>query len=354
MDIDNTSNQEILEFHNMMIGKTHKKLDEYYKREKWAIYEAAAILGAKWDILEKKPVEEITDKKTSILIDQFFGLYMETASTDTERDSYTHDYYYNPKYETDVYYHGKITPQSAVQQAVNLGFNIPSIIKDYLRNNGLLPAPEEGSQIKRLYKKWMNMKLWSLDEASKILFEIDPEESSYFNNYDDQPVYTKNSVEQFKKYLQRAALIGDIESIKHDDIYMKPTDVINWSSKNNYTIPYLLVEELNKINVSNIDSTKSKKQNAVSERKPREIHEEIGCIIAKIKTPKCKPKALDVWNHLYKNQNDIECVQEITNNNETGEKVIYWKSDSGDQNMTYDTFCNLVSSFNTGKRKITS
>jgi len=237
--------------------KIYAEIAEYFKKDKFAIYEAAAILGAQWQFLEKKPVAETKDKMTAVLIDRLFGMYMENFSRDdTEYNSYTHDYYYNPHYETDVYYHGKIPPKDAVQLAVDSGFDFPSIILRYLSNNNLLPEPDEYSLIRIFYRKWANMKLWSLDEASLLLFGFDPDEESIeFRFFKYQPEYIIREIGQVKKYLKKAALSGDIKYVMHDTIFMNPVAILKWATANKYNIPRLLTEEISRL--GNINSDKA-------------------------------------------------------------------------------------------------
>lgn len=235
-------------------------LEEFFQKNEWSIVEAAMILSGALYPLKKGITEEIKIEKTAILIDCLFGLYAEEYATPEESNRFGAEYN-NPDYSTCLFYHGKIPKKAAIQQTVNLGFDIHPRVKQYMVEQKILPEPEEYSQIRGLYRKWANMKLWSLEEASLLLFEIDPEDrATHFRFLEHQTRAIKDKAAQCRKYLERDALIGDVPCIKGSEIFFKPKDVFKWAKKFNLTVPYLLLEEFEKIkSPRTLESSKNKR-----------------------------------------------------------------------------------------------
>lgn len=86
----------------------------------------------------------------------------------------------------------------------------------------------------------------------------------------------------------------------------------------------------------------------------REIIQCIGQSFLKVKEKsKSKPSAACVWKQI--ELDDYSCIQEIGFCDEAKEEAIFWKSSKGiQQKMLYGRFKNVVSEFNTGKRKVSS
>jgi|GEM_PF-4123490 len=110
------------------------------------------------------------------------------------------------------------------------------------------------------------------------------------------------------------------------------------------------------ISLREIESLKEEIAPSKQTRKS-EIHECIGkAIKSLIRVSNQKPSAEDVWKYIYKNKDksdDFTCITEIAICTKTKEKAILWTSQRGfSQSLSFSSFSNIVSDFNTGKKEL--
>lgn len=126
-----------------------------------------------------------------------------------------------------------------------------------------------------------------------------------------------------------------ISSQHHDEVVIRKSDIVI-KLEDAATFHRTTEESANKEN---------------KKTREREIIKCIGQSFLKVKEKsKSKPSAENVWKQLKKD--DHSCIQEINFCDQAKENVIFWKSQKGiQQKMLYGRFKNVVSEFNTGKKK---
>ena len=87
------------------------------------------------------------------------------------------------------------------------------------------------------------------------------------------------------------------------------------------------------------------KEGQIKQKRYNELHELVGSIIIKLGYKHKKAQSRTIWNHLRKEQEEYECIHAVDDN------TISWISRRGvEQKMQRETFDNLISEYNTGKR----
>lgn len=86
-----------------------------------------------------------------------------------------------------------------------------------------------------------------------------------------------------------------------------------------------------------------------------ELHECIGIVVRDLKQANNghNPSGADAWREIKKRKEDFDCIQSIETDQKTKEEAIYWTSAKGiEQKMLKPRFLNVVSEFNTGKKRL--
>lgn len=194
----------------------------WLEREYWTNSETAVLLQGNPPSSLNNPKRKKSDLSL-IIEDKILGLHFENG--------------YRNKFPN----YG-VPPKEAIQLMLDLGFELPLKLREYLEKEGDTLHPSVGSGIWLYYYEKSIEDAWTIEEASDLLtshryghrlwFDVEAVESLWEKEYSDNLILMK-----------KAVAVNAIPVFLHEGLsYVKPSDCINWASEKYLNVNPILKE----------------------------------------------------------------------------------------------------------------
>lgn len=269
------------------------------------------------------------------------------------------------------------------QDLHDAGFIFRNKTYEILRQQGIHLEYSKDGWAYKFHSNWVKRKaLWTLEEAGKLYTGADPLGGREFFGFGEfqkgdsghslhdfktvlfldengewkEPIlknfYDETSLENFvKRYVAKGVIIPTYENGEKSEF--EPKEIIQFlkdycpnTCQPKALFSVLGIYETTKLSEERKTLTKSvSKESIIGRTRNSQLHDLIGNIIVTLGYQNKTAPAQMIWNHIRKNADDYEIVQEITDNE------ITWRSYRGyEQAMKRERFNTVVSDYNTGKK----